>query len=216
MSIREQLRGLPVLAGDLPGFDAATTPDDPHTLFVRWLSEAVAAGVSEPHAVTLATVDADGLPDLRVLMLKEVDDLGWQFATNRHSAKGRQVAANPSAALGLHWREQARQIRVRGPLRPLDREACAADFLARPIPSRVASLAGPQSAVLGSPGELADALTRAERLVHDAPQTVAEDHTVYAISPVSIEFWQGDAERRHVRLRYRRNDAVWIKELLWP
>jgi pyridoxamine 5'-phosphate oxidase len=215
-SVRGLLRGLPVLAGELPRFDPADTPGEPRELFLRWLAEAVHGGVREPQAMTLATVDEDGLPDLRVLILKEVDESGWQFATDRTSAKGRQVAGRPAAALGFHWREQGRQIRVRGTVLDLDRATSAADFLARPAASRVASLASAQSAVLTDPADLEKALAEAERTVAEAPETVAADHTVYAIDPVSVEFWQGDASRRHVRLRYRRDGEKWIKERLWP
>ncbi|MBB2940962.1 pyridoxamine 5'-phosphate oxidase [Actinoplanes lutulentus] len=216
MSIRHLLRGLPVLAGPLPSFDAGNAPEDPRELFVTWLAEAVEAGVREPHVVTLATAGADGRPDTRVLMLRELDDRGWQFATAASSAKGRQLAENPWGALNFHWREQGRQIRVRGNATPLDQQFCAADFLSRPDISRAASLAGRQSAVLGGPEELKQALAAAEERLRDDPGVIAEDYTVYVVSPVSVEFWQGDADRRHVRLHYRREGDSWIRERLWP
>nr|WP_236646931.1 pyridoxal 5'-phosphate synthase [Micromonospora acroterricola] len=216
MSIRDLLRGLPVFARPLPLFAPGDAPDHPDDLFVSWLGEAVAAGVMEPHAMTLSTVDADGLPDTRVLLLKDLDDRGWQFATDADSAKGRQVAGQPGAALGFYWREQARQVRVRGSVTPLDRQASAGDFLARPVGSRVASLASRQSEVLAGPADLEHALAAAEEAVRDDPQVLCASHTVYAVTPVTVEFWQGHAERRHVRLRYRRVGDAWIKELLWP
>ena len=166
--------------------------------------------------MTLSTVDADGMPDLRVLLLKELDDRGWQFATDADSAKGRQIAGQPVAALGFYWREQGRQVRVRGSVVPLDRETSASDFLARPLGSRIASLASEQSGVLPELEVLDQALAAAGRAVDDNPDLVSEGHTVYAVNPVSVEFWQGDAERRHVRLRYRRAGDSWIRELLWP
>jgi pyridoxamine 5'-phosphate oxidase len=197
-------------------FDPDATPAHPNGLFVSWLEEAVAAGVVEPHAMTLSTVDADGMPDLRVLLLKDVDDKGWQFATDADSAKGRQIAEQPVAALGFYWREQGRQVRVRGSVVPLDRETSASDFLARPLGSRVASLASEQSGVLLEPEVLDQALAAAGRAVDANPDLVSEGHTVYAVNPVSVEFWQGDAQRRHVRLRYRRAGDSWTRELLWP
>ncbi|MBG0564334.1 pyridoxine/pyridoxamine 5'-phosphate oxidase [Actinoplanes aureus] len=216
MSIRDLLRGLPVFARPLPAFDPAGAPDDPHDLFAAWFAEAVGAGVVEPHAMTLSTVDADGLPDTRVLLLKEFDGRGWQFATDATSAKGRQVAANPAAALGFYWREQGRQVRVRGSVTALDRAAADGDFLARPVGARVASLASTQSAVLDDPADLERALAAAGQTVENDPGTVCAEHTVYAVTAVSVEFWQGDKERRHIRLRYRRDGDAWVRERLWP
>ncbi|MEU4714258.1 pyridoxal 5'-phosphate synthase [Micromonospora purpureochromogenes] len=216
MNIRDLLRDLPVFAQPLPQFAPGDAPGHPHDLFVSWLGEAIAAGVAEPHAMSLSTVDADGMPDTRTLLLKNVDDRGWQFATDADSAKGRQVATRPLAALGFHWREQGRQVRVRGSVASLDPQTSASDFLARPVGSRVASLASRQSEVLTDPADLEHALTAAEDAVKDNPDVLCESHTVYAVTPVTVEFWQGDAQRRHVRLRYRRVGDSWAKELLWP
>jgi pyridoxamine 5'-phosphate oxidase len=216
VSIGDLLRGLPVFARPLPPFTPGDTPDDPHHLFVAWLSEAIAAGVVEPHAMTLSTLDADGLPDSRVLVLKDIDARGWQYATDAGSAKGRQTARRPVAAMSFYWREQGRQVRVRGSVSSLGREISAGDFLARPVGSRVASLVGQQSQVLRERADLDSALAAAEATVQADPGTVYEHHTVYAVLPVSVEFWQGDAQRRHVRLRYRRSGDSWVKELLWP
>ncbi|MEV4538293.1 pyridoxal 5'-phosphate synthase [Asanoa sp. NPDC049518] len=216
MSIRDLLRGLPVFARPLPRFVPADAPANPDELFVTWLAEAIDAGVVEPHAMTLSTVDGDGVPDTRVLLLKDIDDRGWQFATSSGSAKGRQVAGTAAAALGFYWREQGRQVRVRGTVAALDPETSAADFRARPVSSRVASLASEQSAVLSDPADLERALAAAETTVAADPETPCPDHTVYAVTPTSVEFWQGDASRRHVRLRYLRSGDAWRKELLWP
>ncbi|GIF70922.1 pyridoxamine 5'-phosphate oxidase [Asanoa siamensis] len=205
-----------MFARPLPSFVPDETPDHPDALFVAWLGEAIAAGVVEPHAMTLSTVDADGLPDARVLILKDVDDRGWQFATSATSAKGRQIAARPAAALGFYWREQGRQVRVRGTVAALDPQTSADDFRARPDDSRVASLASTQSEVLPDPADLERALTASAATIAADPDTPSPDHTVYAVTPVAVEFWQGDATRRHVRLRYRRDGDVWQKELLWP
>jgi pyridoxamine 5'-phosphate oxidase len=216
MSIRDLLRNLPVFASPLPSFSTEMTPDEPNSLFEIWLDDAIAAGVSEPHAMTLSTVDADGRPDARVVILKDLDEQGWSFATSATSAKGRQLAAHPLVALSFHWRERARQVRVRGTVTALDAATAAQDFLARPEGSRVATLVGRQSSVLADPVELRLALDAARQRIADDPLTVATDHTVYRVRPTAVEFWQGEAERRHVRLRYLHRNGAWAKDLLWP
>lgn len=216
MTTREMLRALPVLAHEMPSFDPAAAPAEPTALFVDWLTEAIAAGVDEPHAMTLSTIDADGAPDARVLILKDLDDAGWHFATTSTSAKGRQIAANPRVALSFHWREQGRQVRVRGTARAADPGVSRQDFLARPEGSRIATLAGRQSAVLADRAELDRELADVRARLAADPGLVAESHTVYAVAPETVEFWQADRERRHVRLRYRRTEGGWERELLWP
>lgn len=203
----------------MPEFDVEGAPPEPAELFVGWLTEAVAAGVTEPHAMTLSTVDADGQPDARVLILKDLDAAGnWHYATTATSAKGRQVAGNPRVALSFHWREQGRQIRVRGIARPADPTVSRQDFLARPEGSRIASLVGRQSEVLTDRTELTEALAAARARIA-ADSTVAPDtHVVYVVHPDSVEFWQADRQREHIRLRYRRagDTGDWVRELLWP
>ncbi|MGW5666697.1 pyridoxine/pyridoxamine 5'-phosphate oxidase [Micromonospora sp. NPDC003776] len=216
MTTRDLLRGLPVLAHEMPPFDPADAPDAPVPLFASWLAAAIDAGVDEPHAMTVSTVDADGAPDARVLILKDLDDEGWHFATTATSAKGRQLAGNPRIALSFHWREQGRQVRVRGTARPADPEVSRQDFLARPEGSRIATLAGWQSAVLTDRAELDRELAEVRTRLAADPGLVAEAHTVYSVTPATVEFWQADRERRHVRLRYRRAGTGWARELLWP
>ena len=216
MTVRDLLRGLPVFDRPLPAFDTEAAPEEPSALFLSWLHEAIEAGVSEPHAMTLATVDAEGRPDARVLILKDVDADGWQFATATTSAKGSQLAARPHAALSFHWREQGRQVRVRGAVATADPSISAADFLAKPDGSRIAGLVGRQSAVLEDPGKLALEIEAASHRLADDPFAVAEDHAVYVLTPAEVEFWQGDRQRQHVRLRYSRSINGWITERLWP
>jgi pyridoxamine 5'-phosphate oxidase len=214
--VRDLLRGLRVFDRPLPSFDPGAVPPEPVSLFLAWLGEAVDAGVCEPHAMTLSTVDARGRPDSRVLILKDVDNGGWQFATAATSAKGAQLTATPHAALNFYWREQGRQIRVRGQVSAAGPAASAADFRARPDGSRIAGLVGQQSAVLTDPRMLARAMEAARQRLADDPLAVAADHAVYVVSPAEVEFWQGDHQRQHVRLRYRRSGAAWVTERLWP
>jgi pyridoxamine 5'-phosphate oxidase len=216
MTVRDLLRGLPVFDRPLPAFDPESAPGEPSALFLSWLREAIDAGVSEPHAMTLSTVDGEGHPDARVLILKDVDPAGWQFATAATSAKGAQLAASPHAALSFHWREQGRQVRVRGAVAPADPSLSAADFLAKPDGSRIAGLVGRQSAVLEDPRKLALEIEAAGQRLAEDPLAVPEDHAVYVLTPAEVQFWQGDRERQHVRLRYRRSDNGWMTERLWP
>jgi pyridoxamine 5'-phosphate oxidase len=131
-SFRDYLRALPDFPDLLPDFDPAGAPADPVALFKLWLDQALAAGVLQPHACSLATADHNGQPSARMLILKDIDDDGWHFATSRTSRKGRELAANPKAALNFYWPQMGRQVRVAGPVVELSAEASAADWDARP------------------------------------------------------------------------------------
>ncbi|MER7988611.1 pyridoxal 5'-phosphate synthase [Streptomyces noursei] len=214
--LRQLLRDLPVFGGELPAFDPVATPDDPVELFTAWLLGAVRARVPEPHAMTLATADADGNPSARTLILKDVDAAGWRFAAHDDSVKGRELTARPYAALTFYWQPLARQVRVRGPVVREDAERSAADFLARSAGARAEALVGRQSQPLASLGErdaaVADA---AARLARD-PELVPAAWTLHTVRAESVEFWQGAEDRNHTRLAYRRSGAGWAKELRWP
>ncbi|GIF02606.1 pyridoxine/pyridoxamine 5'-phosphate oxidase [Actinoplanes siamensis] len=153
-STRDRLRALPVFAGELPTFDPSTAPPRPDQLFLRWLTEAVDAGVREPHAMTLSTLGPDGIPSARVLILKNVDEHGWQFAVHAASPKGRDLSRHPVAALTFYWPLRGRQVRVRGHVHPAPPELSAADFLARPPASRAEASLGRQSQPLLDPAHL--------------------------------------------------------------
>jgi pyridoxamine 5'-phosphate oxidase len=131
-SFRQHLRSLPDFPETLPDFDPATAPSDPSELFRQWIDQALAAGVPQPNACSLATADALGRPSSRMLLLKDIDDDGWHFATSRTSRKGRELAANPEAALNFYWQQQGRQVRVAGAVTELSAAASAADWHARP------------------------------------------------------------------------------------
>ncbi len=205
--IREYLRALPVFAGDLPTFDPEAAPDRPDELFVTWLVAAVEAGVREPHATTLSTIGPDGVPSARILIVKNVDASGWQFAVHATSPKGLDLARRPVAALTFYWSAQARQVRVRGPVRAAPAEESAADFLARPLSSRAEASLGRQSR---------PRTDRAATEIFANPDDVLPEWTLYTLAPTEVEFWQGDKHRRHTRLRYTAGSAAWTRELLWP
>ncbi|QFU87917.1 pyridoxal 5'-phosphate synthase [Amycolatopsis sp. YIM 10] len=214
--MRELLRELPSLAGPLPGFDPAGAPDDPFALFTDWLRAAIEAGVREPHAMTLSTVDGEGRPSARVLILKDLTAEGFQFAFGSAGRKGKELANTPWAALTFYWAPLGRQVRVRGRAESTGGDLGARDFLARSETSRAVALLGRQSTPLADSAELETALAAARERVRQEPGLVAPDWSVGTVVPDEIEFWQGNEQRRHVRLNYRRTAGTWTKELLWP
>ncbi|MFE6689353.1 pyridoxal 5'-phosphate synthase [Streptomyces sp. NPDC057743] len=214
--LRQLLRDLTVFGGELPTFDPAATPDDPVELFTTWLLGAIRAQVPEPHAMTVATADADGVPSARTLILKDVDAAGWRFAAHDGSDKGRELAARPYAALTFYWQPLARQVRVRGPVVREGAERSAADFLARSAGARAEALVGRQSRRLASLAERDAAVADAAQRLAGDPGLVPPEWTLHTVRADSVEFWQGARDRNHTRLRYRRADGAWTKELLWP
>ncbi|AZS47020.1 pyridoxal 5'-phosphate synthase [Microbacterium oxydans] len=134
--IREWLRAQPSLTGVAPTLDLAELPEDPEPLFVDWIGEAAESGVAEPHTATLATVDGDGIPDARTLILKNIDAEGWSFAGARSSRKSQQIAARPAAALNFWWQPLRRAVRVRGMIREASPVESAADLAARSAEAR--------------------------------------------------------------------------------
>lgn len=214
--LRSRLRELPVFAGDLAQFDVSDAPHHPAELFLRWLAEAIDAGVPEPHAMTLSTADRDGRPNSRVLILKGLSDGRWEFASSRRSRKGAELGANGWAALGFYWPALGRQVRVRGRVLEAGPERSGVDFLDRSPAARAEALAGTQSAVLSHPEDLDAALREAHELVERNPQAVDEDWSLYGLLADEVEFWQAHSERRHTRLRYLLHEGVWLREQLWP
>ncbi|MDF6044138.1 pyridoxal 5'-phosphate synthase [Streptomyces sp. JH14] len=215
-TFRDLLHAQRVWDVELPSFDPAAAPRAPLPLFHAWFAEAVAAGQAEPHTMTLATVDADGHPDVRTLMLHDADGRGWHFATHATSAKGRQLAARPYAALGFYWPAQGRQVRVRGPVTVCTPAESRADLHARSTGALASALVGHQSEVLGSYEALGRASDAAWERAQAEPAADVASWTRYVVEPHEVEFFQGDARRRHIRLRYRRDGGVWERELLWP
>jgi pyridoxamine 5'-phosphate oxidase len=214
--VRDLLRQLPVVNIDAPDFEPGLAPADPVTLFTEWFAAAIATGVLEPHAMSLATADADGRPSSRVLICKDVEPDGrWLFASSRTSPKGRELAAQPHAALSFYWPRQGRQIRIRGEVMPASAERSAADFLARSPGSRAETLAGRQSDVLADGADQQAAVADAQERIAADPRVVAPTWTLYGLLADEAEFWQFDQDRQHIRLRYRRGNCEWIRERLW-
>ncbi|WP_344561437.1 pyridoxal 5'-phosphate synthase [Streptomyces axinellae] len=216
--VREWLRGLEVFAGPLAAFDPDLAPAEPVALFLEWLTEAVEAGLPDPHAMTVSTTDEHGDPWARVLILKNVDEGGWQFAAHADSPKGRQLAARPSAALTFYWPALGRQVRVRGPVVAESAERGAADFLARSTTARAEALLGRQSRHLDGLAERDRAIGESLARVEQDPGLVTDAWTLHTVVPGAVEFWQADKARVHTRLSYERltPDTPWERHLLWP
>ncbi|MGN8117033.1 pyridoxine/pyridoxamine 5'-phosphate oxidase [Labrys sp. 22185] len=214
--MKDELRALKSLAGPLPTFDMEEVPDDPQLLFSSWFRDAVQAGVEEPHAMVLSTVDEQGAPDARILILKHLDHRGWHFASTDQGPKGRQMALNPQVALTFYWTRLGRQVRIRGMVRRADMHERDADFLARPPGARAIALTARQSERLASPRELEEALELQRERLRQGPDLVAPHWSLFIVAPREVEFWQGDTERRHRRLHYRHGATGWVREKLWP
>ncbi|MBC9715018.1 pyridoxal 5'-phosphate synthase [Streptomyces sp. TRM66268-LWL] len=211
------MRGIEVFGGEIPAFDPSTAPPAPEELFTEWLLHALDAGVREPHAMTLSTAGADGNPTARVLILKNVDAEGWQFASDSGGVKGRDLAERPYAALTFYWPQLARQVRVRGPVVPAGTAASRVDFLARGIGARAESLLGRQSEPLTDLAERDAAVAQSLTRVEQDPGLVPEGWQLLTVRAESVEFWQGDKGRRHTRLTYLPEpDGSWRRQLLWP
>jgi pyridoxamine 5'-phosphate oxidase len=201
------------VTGTAPAFDPDRAPDDPRVLLLGWLSDALEAGVPEPHAVTLATVDADGAPDARVLILKDVTAAGeLEVASAAEAAKSRQLDGEPRCAVSVYWPGRARAIRVRGTAHRAPGADAAADFLARAPRSRALVLAGGQGEPLADVAEHERLVAEAEARIAREPGLVAGNWLLWRIAPVAYEFWQGDTGRDHIRVRYERDAAGWRHE----
>ncbi len=213
---RQLLRTLKVFESDLKTFDTESAPDEPMQLFDEWFRAAVQDRTVEPHAMTLATVDVDGRPSVRTLILKNFDAQGLYFATSSRSRKAAELSAQPRAALNFYWRESGRQIRVGGDVSRCSAESSAADFVARSAEARAEALLGRQSQPLRQGQDWEEAIAVSRQQLQNEPGAIAPDWALYLVRPTEFEFWQADPARRHERLQYLRTATGWSRQMLWP
>ena len=182
--------------------------------FQAWFDDAIEAGALEPNAMVVATAAASGQPGARTVLLKGLDERGFAFFTNLESAKGREVAENPRAALVFPWLDLARQVVVAGPVEAVAAPEADAYWAGRPPAARVSALASPQSRPLASREEL---MARRAEVEAAGDPSRPEHWGGLRVVPESVEFWQGRPDRLHDRIRYRRDEGgAWVVERLAP
>jgi pyridoxamine 5'-phosphate oxidase len=195
-----------------------TDTTEPYLLFAAWMEEAAASEPNDPNAMALATVDAEGLPNLRMVLLKGQDAGGFVFYTNTQSQKGTELLVNPMAAVLFHWKSLRRQIRIRGPVTQVSEAEADAYFASRPRDSRIGAWASQQSRPLESRFALEKAVARyaATYAIGEVPRP--PHWTGFRIDPVYIEFWKDGAFRLHDRVVFRRaiGEESWSRERLYP
>lgn len=200
--------------------ERALIPDTetPYALLQLWLEEAKAAEPNDSTAMSLATVDATGMPDVRIVLMRGLSETdGFQFYSNYDSAKGRQLQAHPMAALCFHWKSLRRQVRVRGTISKLSATQSDAYFQARAPQSRIAAIASDQSRPLPSRDLFDQRIAEISSIYGDDDDIPRPPHWGgYALMPIAIEFWQDQHFRMHDRLHFVRQDEGWAAQRLYP
>lgn len=194
--------------------DETEVARDPFEQFNRWFDEAIKAEHQMLNAMTLATVSAEGRPSARIVLLKGVDNGGFVFFTNYKSRKGRELTANPAAALVLYWSELEREVRIDGRIKKVTAAESDAYFASRPLGSRHAAIASPQSDVVADRAVLEARFAEAEKTGDQPPRPAHWGG--YRLIPDEIEFWQGRPNRLHDRVLYTRKARSWTISRLAP
>jgi len=191
---------------------------EPFALFDAWMAEARASEPKDADAAALATVDSNDLPNVRMVLVKQADPRGFVFYTNSESNKGRELEAQPKAALVLMWKSLSRQVRARGPIERVSDSEADAYFASRPRGAQIGAWASRQSRPLASREELEKAVARTEKKYADAPVPRPPVWTGYRLVPLEIEFWAERPFRLHDRIVFSRlrPGAAWVRKRLYP
>lgn len=199
--------------------DSDTAPIDPCSLFEEWFTLAQESEPNDPHAMALASVDADGLPDVRIVLLNQRDARGFCFFTNFESDKGRELLAHPKAAFVMHWKTLRRQIRVRGPVEVVADKEADAYFSTRARVSQIGAHASKQSRPLANRYALLERVeTLKKSFGEDEPVNRPAYWSGFRVIPQVMEFWKDGANRLHDRVRFTRTlpDGQWSRQRLYP
>jgi pyridoxamine 5'-phosphate oxidase len=189
---------------------------DPISQFRVWFDQALAAGLEEPNAMTLATCTPDGVPSARIVLLKGLDETGFAFYTSYDGRKAKELAANPRAALVFYWAELERQVRVEGSVERTSAAESDAYFESRPRGSRFGAWTSEQSRVVEGRAVLEARMAAIEAKYAEGPVPRPPFWGGFRVRPEVVEFWQGRPSRMHDRLRYRRDGGAWVIERLSP
>lgn len=201
----------------LAGLLETNLAKNPFRQFEQWFQEAEAAKIAEPNAMTLATTGRDGRPAARTVLLKGCDGRGFVFYTNFESRKGRELDANPRAALLFPWVAMERQILIEGPVARVSREVAEAYFHSRPRGSQLAAWASPQSTTVAGRAVLEESYRVVDKKYEGRTVPLPPNWGGFRLAPETVEFWQGRRNRLHDRLRYRREPGGdWVVERLAP
>lgn len=197
--------------------DIAQLPADPMELFSKWLQTALQSGIHDPTAMTLSTVDPDGQPASRIVLLKKVRDGSLVFFTSYMSKKAREISANQKLAAHFYWPELEQQIRISGTATAIGEEESDLYFRSRPYESKISAWVSPQSEVIPDRDYLEKKYEEYVRRYPDQEAIPRPDYWGgFAIHPSRIEFWQGGSKRLHDRILYTKNENVWSSVRLAP
>ena len=192
--------------------------NDPFELFERWFEEAKKKEINDPNALALGTASKEGIPSVRMVLLKGFNKKGFVFYTNLNSQKGNEIKDNPNASMCFHWKSLLRQIRIVGTLNQVDDKVADDYYNSRTYESRIGAWASKQSSILKNRDELLNALENFNKKYNDKDNVPRPDHwSGWNLNPSSIEFWLDGDSRIHERLKYTLDkNSVWIKSLLSP